>query len=796
MAKKKVYDADFSKIASRIIKTPVEQFVEESYLPFAHYVIMNRALISDDGMKPVQRRILYAMSQLNLTDKKDHMKAAQIVGEVMGKYHPHGDSSISDALARMGQEFSLRVPLIDVYGSVGHTTGDVPAAPRYWEGRPTAAAMETLKDLKEGAIEMGLNYDGRFEEPSILPVRWPVGLINGSQGIAVGYASTIISHNPTEVMDACIYMVKNPNATVNDLLKIIKGPDMPTGGILVGMEGVKEYFETGRGTFAVRGKYTIEPGARGTHVIVFSEAPYQVSGESIIESIQKNKKDNNRLKEVSYAKELSDKKNGFRFSVGVKGGANPEVVLRDLFKYTPLEQKYSANTTILKDGVPKVTPIKDIIEGFLAFRCMCITNKANNKLSSLDKSIERLEGIIKVLVDIDKAIKIIRNAEDMVSANTQLQESFKINEEQSSFILSMPLRRLTKSDSIQINNEVEGLRDEKRQMELILSDESEFQKYLISELEETKKVIGDPRRTQISKKTEEDLKKEAAEIKKTAVAVNKNSECYVTLFNDGNIVRSDEPISQGKSPKGIISQVHTRTQENIVFISKDGSAMKIPTIFVPETEIDVNVTTGMNSEDVLGVTCETLGEENFGVLLVTSKAGVNIVNGKYPNSKEFQIAKLEADEELVSAVPLETKDYEEKDLVMISSDSYISRFPLNQVRTSNSGAGTVRGMNIGEDARIAGASITAAEGGEVVSCTYKTLKVTNLDDIPSRNRNAKGVILQKLQKDDIILSAFASDKVIASKSGKSIKLPDISPRSTVGVARSGTGVLLGYLEVK
>lgn len=793
MAKDK--KVDFSKVAAHVIKTPLENFVEDSYLPYAHYVIMSRALISDDGLKPVQRRILYAMDQLGLTDKKDFIKAAQIVGETMGKYHPHGDASIGDALSRMGQTFSLRVPLVDVQGSVGFTTGDDPAAPRYWEGRPTKAAMELTRELKEGAIEMGLNYDGKFPEPAMLPIKWPNGLINGSQGIAVGYSSIIVPHNPTEVMDAVIALVKNPDLTVEEIMKIMPGPDMPTGGILTGYEGVKEYFETGRGTFAIRGKYKIVPGARGTHQVIFSEAPYQVSAEQIVSAVAKHKKDRDRFKEISYVKDLSDIDNGFKLSIGIKAGANPEVVLRDIFKWTPLEQTFSVNMNVLVDGVPKVNSVKDMLDGFIEFRSQCIVNKANHKLKGLNRDIERLDGIIKVLVDIDKAISIIRKSEDTQTANEKLQKTFKINEEQSSFILSMPLRRLTKSDSLSIKNEIKELKEEQKYLNKILNDEKVFAEHMIKELEETKEIIADERRTQINNKTEEELKAEAAALKKAAAKEAKNTPVYVTLFADDTVTRTDKPFKQERSPVAITTQVRAGTQENLIFVTEDGKALKVPVTHVPEnTVIDVDVTTGLKKNSVVGLGKETFDKTSHGILIATSSGGVNIVNGGFPVGEEFQIAKLSDDETIISATWLEKKDVEDNSMVLISTDGYVLKFPVEQIRTSNSGAGTVKGMNLNKDAYIAGASVTDAEKAQIVSCTYKTIKVTEISEIPARNRNAKGVILHKLQKDDEILSAFASERVVANKGDRSLRLPEPNERALAGTSRVGTGVKLGHFE--
>lgn len=787
---------DFSKVAANVIKTPLQNFVEDSYLPYAHYVIMSRALISDDGLKPVQRRILYAMHELGLTDKKDFIKAAQIVGETMGKYHPHGDASIGDALSRMGQTFSLRVPLVDVQGSVGFTTGDDPAAPRYWEGRPTKAAMELTKELREGAVEMGLNYDGKFPEPSILPIKWPNGLINGSQGIAVGYSSVIVPHNPTEVMDAIIALVKKPNTTLDEIMKIMPGPDMPTGGILTGYEGVKEYFETGKGTFAIRGKYEIVPGARGTHQIIFSEAPYQVSAEQIVSAVDTNKKDRDRFKEISYVKDLSDINNGFKLSIGIKAGANPDVVLRDIFRWTPLEQKFSVNMNVLVNGVPTVCSVKEMLEGFIEFRSQCIANKAKFKLKGLNRDIERLDGIIKVLVDIDKAIEIIRKSKDSQVANEKLQNTFKINEEQSAFILSMPLRRLTKSDSLSIQNEIEELRKEKEYLNSILEDEKLFNKHMIKELQETKKVIADERRTVINNKTEEELKAEAAELRKAAAKDAKNVECYVTLFADGTITRTENGFQQERSPKAIVTQVKARTQENLIFVTNDGQALKVPVSYVPENKvIEVDVTTGLPKGSVIGVGRETFDKDSHGILIVTSSGGVNIVNGGFPAGNEFQITKLSDDENIISAIWLETKDAEEKSIVLVSTDAYVLKFPVKQIRTSNSGAGTIKGMNLTEGASIVGASVTDAENAQIVSCTYKTIKVTEISEIPARNRNAKGVILQRLHKDDEVLSAFASEKVVANKGERSLRLPEATERASAGANRAGTNVELGHFNI-
>lgn len=782
---KKIEQVDFSKVAKRVIKTPLEDFVEDSYLPYAHYVIRSRALISDDGLKPVQRRILYAMDQLGLTDKKDYMKAAKIVGETMGNYHPHGDSSIGDALSRLGQKFSMRVPLVDVQGSVGFTTGDPAAAPRYWEGRPTLAAMELTRELKEGSVEMGLNYDGKYAEPTMLPIRWPNGLINGSQGIAVGYSANIFPHNPTEVMDAVLALIDNPELTIKDVLKIMPGPDMPTGGVLKGYEGVKEYYETGKGSFSVRGRYTIEPGTRGTNTVVFSEAPYQVSAEQIIKAIQDGKK-KDKFKEVSYAKDLSDKRNGFQLHIGIKAGANPAVVLKDIFKWTPLEQTFSANMNVLKDGVPVVRSMVELLQDFIDFRSECISKKSAFKVAKLEKQIEKLKGIVAVLVDINKAVKIISKSENEQVANAELMKAFKINEEQAEHILSMPLRRLTKADSSSLQMQIDSFQEEHDYLQLVLTDEKVFKEFLIKELKETREIIKDKRRTDILKKAEP----------APSLKADNSKVSYVTFFADDYITRTVEPFDE-KDSSPILTQMKVNTDEGLVFIQKNGEGFKMPASYLPlDTIVPIEKATGLPANSVVGVGKETPGKDDVGLFVSTLKGGVNIINGTYPNSNEFTATKLADDDEVYSASWVDKEAFDNKKLVMVSSDAFVINFPLNQVRTSNPGAGTVRGIGLTEDANLAGVSI-ANDDDVIVSCTFESVKTTNLTEIPSRNRGAKGVALQKLKDEDEVIATTTGklENILAMKNGRKFSLPKPTERIGKVTKKSGLDVMLGFAKI-
>lgn len=794
MKRNKKEDLNFEQVGAEIIEAPLEDFISDNYLLYSYYVIQNRALISDDGLKPVNRRILHSMYERGITPNRPFVKAASVAGNVMSDYHPHGNVSIEDALARMAQGYNMRVPLIDFHGNVGENAGDPPAAARYWEAKLSPAAVELIREVKHDTVDMVKNYDGTKLEPVVLPTRWPNGIINGSQGIAVGYACNIFPHNPDEVINAAVALLKNPELTTDELMEIMPGPDFPSGGELVGLEGVKEYFETGRGTFTVRGRYKVEPIARGAHLITFYELPFQVSAEDVIKAI-KAAKGKGHLKGISEMKDLSDIDSGLVFTVKVKAGASPTQVLKELMRYTPVEQKFSSNMTVLHEGRPQLLGMKDLIAQFLELRKSVVSNKLKSQLESLEKNISRLSGLIKVIVDIDKAIEIIRKSDSSEIASSKLQKSFKITAEQAEYVLSMQLRKLTKADKLELETEIKNDKEELESISKILKETDKFIEYLEADLLSTLNVISDERRTVIHDISAEELAMEAKQINKEIKASGKNVKTYITLLENGKVVRGDEPFAQKRAQVPVRQTLQSNSQDALIVIMKDGTFNRVPTYYVPENRTSNANIIGFNFNHIAGLGKADFESNDHGILIVTKSGEVNIVNGGFPNADTFTGVKLEPTDEVVFATQLTVDDLNRK-LVLVSSDGYGTSFGIDEIRTSNAGAGTIRGMLA--DGDIIGASIVDAIGEDateddiLVTIANNSLKVTLLSELPERKRASKGVIIHRLKDDTLITAHAGTGGVIAYNANKSIRLPDATTRATAGEEREGNGFVLGY----
>ena len=445
MAKNKEKFA-LDKFAGKVIVQPIKPFLFENYLPYAHYVIQSRALVGKDGLKPVLKRGIWTMWTLGLKNNKPTMKAATVYNHVVGHYHPHGPSSVTEAMVKLAQDFHSRVPVVEVQGGFGLQTGDTPPSDRYYEVKFTPAGEQLVEDVDYHAVEMVPNFTGAEKLPKSLPVKWPFSIINGGQGIAVGYATNMIPHNPDEVMNAVIKRMQGKLNTVDQLIRVMPGPDFPTYGQIFGVDGIKEYYETGKGSFLVRSKYEVNALPRGKHEIVFTEFPYQISIEKIKEEIAKVKETKNKLTEIVEAKNLSDKKRGNVLSIDVKAGANPYLVLEDLFKFTSLETNFSVNMTTLDEGRPVVSTMFDLIDTFIDQRKEAFINKLEYKLENNSRKLEQRSGVASVLSDLDKTINIIRKSESSEEARENIMKNFGINEAQADYILKLSLSVLTKAD--------------------------------------------------------------------------------------------------------------------------------------------------------------------------------------------------------------------------------------------------------------------------------------------------------------------------------------------------------------
>ena len=521
----------------------VGEEMKKSFIDYAMSVIVSRALPDvRDGLKPVHRRILYAMQEMGLKYNKPFKKSARVVGDVLGKYHPHGDTAVYEALVRMAQDFSMRKMLVNGQGNFGSVDGDSAAAMRYTEVRLQAIADELLEDIDKDTVKFVPNYDGSLQEPSVLPGKMPQLLVNGSNGIAVGMATNIPTHNLGEICDGIIALIKNPAITTKEMMQIVKGPDFPTGGILRGTKGVFDYFETGKGSLKIQAKAEIEEMKGGREAIIVTEIPYQVNKTNLIETIAGLVKDK-KIMEISDIRDESDRR-GMRLVIELKRDGNGQVVLNQLYKHTQLQSSFSVNMLAIVDGKPRVLGMKEAMRQYIKHRQEVITNRTRFDLNKALKREHILEGLLVAIANMDEVVSIIRKSKDAAEAKLNLMTRFKLSEAQTQAILDMRLHQLTQLSSIAIEQEQKDLVALIKELQDILGSTQRILDIIVTELSEMKKNYGDARRTEISNEVSdfsiEDLIEE--------------EEVVITLSNDGYAKRIplDTYKSQNRGGKGII----------------------------------------------------------------------------------------------------------------------------------------------------------------------------------------------------------------------------------------------------
>ncbi len=480
----------------KIVDIDISQEVSESFLEYAYSVIYSRALPdARDGLKPVHRRILHQMSEMGLRPERGHVKSARVVGEVMGKLHPHGDGAIYDALVRMAQPFSMALPLIDGHGNFGSLDSG-PAAMRYTEARLANAAMTMVAQTDEDTVDFGPNYDGQIAEPLVLPAAYPNLLVNGGTGIAVGMATNMAPHNLKEVIAATKHLIDNPTATLKALMKFIPGPDFPTGGEIVGLEGVRDAYATGKGSFKVRATVEISKVTTRKMGIVIKELPFTIGPEKIVERIADLVKAK-KIQGISDIVDLSDGKTGTNVVIELKNGFEPAAVLEQLYKLTPMEDTFSINAVALVKGKPQTLGLKELLQVFIDHRIDVVRRRSNFRKGKAGARLILVDGLLKAIIDIDKVIKIIRASQDAPIAKEALMKSFKLNDEQASYILDMPLRRLTKVSKIELETEEKELKTTIAELTRLLKSESAIRAQVSEELTAIGKSFSIPRRTRI-----------------------------------------------------------------------------------------------------------------------------------------------------------------------------------------------------------------------------------------------------------------------------------------------------------
>ena len=599
--------------AGRVEPIELGEEIQRSYLDYAMSVIVGRALPEvRDGLKPVHRRILWSMLEAGLRPDRPHRKSAWAVGEVVKKYHPHGLEAVYDALVRMAQDFSLRYPLVDPHGNFGSVDGDPPAAMRYTEARLAPAAMEMLRDIDAETVDFVPNYDGYEQQPFVLPSRFPNLLVNGSGGIAVGMATNIPPHNMGEAIDAVVHYLEHPESTSKDLMKFVKGPDFPTGGIIMGRDGIRDAYETGRGSIKIRAVCSVEEGSAGRARIVVSELPYQVNKARLAEKIAELVK-SGKVKEIADLKDHSSGRAGMRLVIDLKRGANPQVVLNQLYKHTQLQESFGVIMLALVDGVPRTLNLAEMIGFYVDHQIDVVTRRTRFDLRKAEERDHIVQGLLIALDHLDEVIQVIRGSQDAEQARTKLMSKFKLSEIQANHILDMPLRRLTKLARTELEEEHKELLAKIKYLKALLKDPKKIRGVIKEEILEIKKKHGDPRRTQI--KADEgsfDIEDLIAE-----------EDVVITVSRAGYVKRVpiDTFRRQGRGGKGVrgatlkeedvVADVFTTTTHNwLLFFTTKGKVYRVKVHEVPDAS---RIARGLYAANLPGVAIA--GDERVSAVL-------------------------------------------------------------------------------------------------------------------------------------------------------------------------------------
>ncbi|CAH0139781.1 DNA gyrase/topoisomerase IV subunit A [Microbacterium foliorum] len=741
----------------RIQDIDLETEMQGSFLEYAYSVIYSRALPdARDGLKPVQRRILYQMSEMGLRPDRGHVKSARVVGEVMGKLHPHGDSAIYDALVRLAQDFALRVPLVDGHGNFG-SLDDGPAAARYTEARLASPAMALTENLDEDVVDFVPNYDGQFQQPSVLPAAFPNLLVNGASGIAVGMATNMAPHNLIEVVAAATHLLENPDATTEELMEFVPGPDFPSGGILMGLDGVKDAYANGRGALKVRGKVSVEPlGPRRTGIIV-SELPYMVGPERLIEKIR-DAVQAKKLQGISDVTDLTDRNHGLRVAIGVKTGFDPQAVLEQLYRLTPLEDSFSINNVALVDGQPRTLGLKEMLRVYVAHRLEVITRRSRYRLARREERLHLVEGLLIAILDIDEVIQVIRSSDDSEQARSRLRSVFDLSELQAEYILELRLRRLTKFSRIELETERDALLAEIAALRELLASDVLLRAAVAKELDAAADAYGTPRRTLL-------MNAAPAKPRATKGAVDlqiADAPTVLVLSTTGRAVRVDLGEGQELSlpPRrskhdAILATVETTVRAEIGALTSEGRVLRFSPVDLPSVpSSSVQLAAGAPLRDYLGIT--TRGERILGfvrfdsdtpIALGTAQGTVKrIVPSTLPVRPDLEVIGMKPGDTVVGAV--EARD--DADLVFVTTDAQLLRFSASAVRPQGAPAGGMAGIKLGAGSTVLFFGAVAPDADAVVATVSGSdsilpgtepgrAKVSAFTEYPTKGRATGGV---------------------------------------------------------
>lgn len=801
----------------RIEDIDIQSEMESSFLEYAYSVIYSRALPdARDGLKPVQRRILYMMTDMGLRPEKGHVKSARVVGEVMGKLHPHGDSSIYDALVRLAQSFALRLPLVDGHGNFG-SLDDGPAASRYTEARLAGAALAMTGSLDEDVVDFVPNYDNQLMQPEVLPSAIPNLLVNGASGIAVGMATNLAPHNLIEVVDGAKHLLSHPDATVDDLMEFVPGPDLPGGGIIVGLDGVKDAYRTGRGAFRTRAKVSVEQlGPRRTGLVV-TELPYLVGPERVIEKIKQGV-EAKRLSGISDVADLTDRKNGLRLVISLKNGFSPEAVLEQLFRVTPLEDSFSINSVALVDGQPQTLGLREMLQVFVDHRLSVVRRRSEFRLRKRRERLHLIEGLLIAILDIDEVIQLIRASDDSESARARLMQVFELSEAQAEYILELRLRRLTKFSRVELESERDQLQSEIEALLEILGSDVRLRQVVSAELDEVAEAYGTSRRTVLTGAVARPSRAASGNAASLEVA---DTPCTVLLSVTGRALRLDRDPDASETPRAtaratkhgaVLAAVDGSVRGELGAVLSNGTLHRFTPVDLPLVPAaSIAFSAGVSLTAYLGITDKKLRvvglvplEDGTPIGLFTQQGiAKRVLLTELPPRPEFEIIGLKGEDCVVAAFLAP----DGAEIAAISNDAQLLRFSAELVRPQGRPAGGMAGMKLKDDAQVIFA--TAVEPGveaQVVTVADSSLTLPGIDvatakvsdwaEFPAKGRATGGVRVQRFLKgEDQLACAWVGIGVprALAADGTARKLPaELGRRDGSGTPIDGAAAYIGW----
>ncbi|MGO9160804.1 MAG: DNA topoisomerase (ATP-hydrolyzing) subunit A [Streptosporangiaceae bacterium] len=801
-----------------IVDIDVTDEMRSSFLEYAYSVIYQRALPdARDGLKPVQRRILFQMSEMGLRPDRPHVKCARVVGDVMGRLHPHGDSAIYDALVRMAQPWAMRLPLIDGHGNFGSLGGDdAPAAYRYTEARLAPPAMEMVASLDEDTVDFIPNYDGQILQPEVLPAALPNLLVNGAAGIAVGMATNMAPHNLGEVIAAARHLIAHPDADTQTLMRFVPGPDLPTGGKIAGLDGIREAYETGRGTFRTRASARIEQVTPRRTGIVVTELPFGIGPEKVIARI-KDLVSAKKLAGIADLKDLTDRHRGLHLLIEVRSGFHAEAVLEELYRLTPMEETFGINNVALVDGKPRLLGLRDLLEIYVGHRLDVVRRRSLFRRAKRAGRLHLIDGLLIALLNIDEVIQVIRASDDAAAAKERLMTVFDLSEVQAQYILDTPLRRLTRFDRLELERERETLQAEIAELTEIIDSDQRLREVVSGELASVAERFGTPRRTVLL---------EGSGVQRTAAVPLEVADepCTVLLSSAGLLARTTLPAEadDGPGPRSahdvIVASVPATARGTVGVVTSVGRLIRLGVLelpAIPPSAHSPGLSGGAPVSEFVGtepgetvVGLVAADAAGAGLALGTAAGVVKRVSPDYPQqATDFEVIALKDGDRVVGAVQLRSED---EDLVLITSDAQLLRFSAALVRPQGRAAGGMAGIRLAAGASVTwfgavdpaggadpgGAVDPAGSAGGLVVVTVAgnasalpgtaaaTVKVARYDEYPAKGRATGGVRCHRFLKgEDALVLAWAGPGPArgATAAGTPVDLPPDTGR------RDGSG---------